>query len=535
MKPIRQIDTFMEDEEGATLVLWGVMFILLFGLVAMSFDMGRIGVTRSELQSYADHVALAAAGELDGELGARDRATQAAEDLIQDFQTYGSGGHLLSGAADFTITFHNNLPDKLLGATQFVALGDEDAEYVRVQVTQQTVPLTFANAFAAMTGGTPPNNTANAFAVAGMSSYTCNALQIFFCLPEKENADGTTTPGDESNLQPGAQILLVAGDAGDRWGAGNWGFISEESLQINPSGPCGDLIGKGTGPLLRCVLGAMGPIAGCIKDNTFNTETGKKKGITGNSINTRFDRYWDSMNNADQHPENIYAPAPIITSNQVHNSLEEQTGKCLKKNDFVDLTELDPSIDTETMGFPRDECFYDGDCQVGNDFDPSGRFGEPNTWDVTAYLEKNYGSVDNAVTALGFADAASILAANRYDIYVAEIDNLTGTGGIPHAGSPVEQSGLPQCNTPATSSGPVGAERREMLAAGVYCGAHDGYSGINGSETGVRSEMVIRFFITEPVDVDSSSLDIWGEIIEVIPSNDPYQTSIFREVPQLVD
>ena len=38
---------FAKDEEGATLVLWAVMFILLFGLVAMSFDVGRVGVTRS--------------------------------------------------------------------------------------------------------------------------------------------------------------------------------------------------------------------------------------------------------------------------------------------------------------------------------------------------------------------------------------------------------------------------------------------------------------------------------------------------------
>ena len=94
MKLIRQLHEFKEDEEGATLVLWGVMFIILFGLVAMSFDMGRIGVTRSELQAYADHAALAAAGELTGAPGSRAKAEAAARELITDFQTFGSGGQM---------------------------------------------------------------------------------------------------------------------------------------------------------------------------------------------------------------------------------------------------------------------------------------------------------------------------------------------------------------------------------------------------------------------------------------------------------
>ena len=580
MKLIRQLHEFKEDEEGATLVLWGVMFIILFGLVAMSFDMGRIGVTRSELQSYADHVALAAAGELDGETGARARAIQAAEDLIVDFQTYGAGGQVLSGNTDFSITFHNNLPDRLLGATQFVAAGDADAEYVRVQATQQTVPLTFANAFAAMTGGTPPNNNANAFAVAGMSSFTCNAVQILFCLPEQTTTDseGNTTstldPNYKTTIAPGSQILLVAGESGEQWGPGNWGFIDTDSIGINMSGPCADLVGPGknTGPLLRCILGAAGPVGGCISGDAIDTETGKKEGITGNSINTRFGYYFDSMNKADEVVGNIYAPAPVVTNNLVHKSGIEPNA-CMKKNDLVEVTSL-PVDDQTTMGFPRDWCFYETvpgnlgtkpagvDCSVGADVDPSFRFGD-GEWDVVSYLATNYSDVPRDADGNGITDAAfttatanayttlstfnaalpaDMMDATRHGIYLAEIGYITDSGlpgsvnGLPGAGTPKQQSGLPTCGSTAFPNGTsTGADRREMLAVGVHCGGHDGGSGINGSETGVNMEVIVRFFLTEPVDTDKSSLDIWGEVIEFIERDDVYNISIFREVPQLVD
>lgn len=68
------------------LVIWGVSFAVLFGIVALSFDLGRIAVTQTELQAYADNVALAAAGELDGKDDAIDRATAAAANLIADRQ-----------------------------------------------------------------------------------------------------------------------------------------------------------------------------------------------------------------------------------------------------------------------------------------------------------------------------------------------------------------------------------------------------------------------------------------------------------------
>jgi Flp pilus assembly protein TadG len=94
-----RIKGFWLDQSGAILVFWGVSLAVLLGMVAISFDVGRMAATQSELQSYADHVALAAAGELDGRSTAITRATAAAANLVTDRQTYGSGAQTLAGAS----------------------------------------------------------------------------------------------------------------------------------------------------------------------------------------------------------------------------------------------------------------------------------------------------------------------------------------------------------------------------------------------------------------------------------------------------
>ena len=93
---------FRTDETGAVLVLWGLAFGVFLGLVALTFDLGRLSITQTELQSYADSVALAAAGELDGGDGAIARATAAAAAAIADSQTFGTGAQALS-SADYTV------------------------------------------------------------------------------------------------------------------------------------------------------------------------------------------------------------------------------------------------------------------------------------------------------------------------------------------------------------------------------------------------------------------------------------------------
>ena len=60
MTPAAQIRTGLKDDEGAIIIFWAVTLVVVLGIVALSFDFGQKASTQSELQSYADQVALAA-------------------------------------------------------------------------------------------------------------------------------------------------------------------------------------------------------------------------------------------------------------------------------------------------------------------------------------------------------------------------------------------------------------------------------------------------------------------------------------------
>ena len=102
---------FTTDENGAALIFVAVCLTAMLGFAALTFDVGRVAATQSDMQAYADHVALAAAGELDGKANARDRAQAAAEQAIQDSQVFGTlEGQVLDGTNDFTLRFLKALP-----------------------------------------------------------------------------------------------------------------------------------------------------------------------------------------------------------------------------------------------------------------------------------------------------------------------------------------------------------------------------------------------------------------------------------------
>ncbi|TNC59232.1 pilus assembly protein TadG-related protein, partial [Rubellimicrobium roseum] len=74
---MRRFRDLRQDEEGTFIVFFALALAALLGMIALSFDLGRVASTQAELQSFADNVALAAAGELDGGSDAITRAQAA--------------------------------------------------------------------------------------------------------------------------------------------------------------------------------------------------------------------------------------------------------------------------------------------------------------------------------------------------------------------------------------------------------------------------------------------------------------------------
>ncbi len=458
----KSIKALMSAEDGAILAIWGVSFAVLFGIVALSFDLGRIGITRTELQSFADQVALAAAGELDGKSDAITRATAAAENLISDRKTFGSGSETLAGSGDFTLTFLSDLPASDTAATTATTTDPAQAAFVRVDVNPSTVGLTFGAAFNALTDTAAPDIVARAYAIAGFTQYACDVTPLMFCLP--------STP-----LVPGMMINMRSGGNGASWGAGDFGFLDPSKFLVDTEGPCA---GKNGVNLDACLIGAIGSITQCFAQRGVDIEPGQKVGIEDAIFNVRFDIYKAIMNGEKNDPD--YAPAPNVIKGIIPNSPGNQ---CIGNSEV---------ISPNTLGLPRDTCLVGGTC---------GRFGDGD-WAAgrVDYVNANYGGVDPHGSAT-----------TRYEYYLAEIAAAASPSAAILTGR--AETGRPICSNNQSND----PERRVVIAAAIDCVANP----INGAETDVPVEDFYRLFLTEPVGDDGATpptVDIWAEMVGIASS-----------------
>lgn len=475
------------DENGAILVFWAFALAAMLGLAALSFDLGRIASTQSELQSFADNVALAAAGELDGQPDSIDRATEAAQTLIADSQTFGQGGRDLSGPDDYTLTFFTTLPPS--DQTALAATGTNDprrARYVRVTVTERTVDTPFAAAMAVLMGNVRNAAQVGATAVAGYSAYACDITPLMFCVPSGWQG------GD---AERGNMILLRTSGQGAGWGPGNFGFLDPTTtLELDGSGPCAGLNGA---QLYRCLVGAEGSISSCVRtDAGVDTDPGQANGLR-DAFNIRFDIYPNSMSNKDI--ADHYRPAPNVIKGRVRNNNQA----CI-----TNANQSNPS--PNTISLPRDNCFASGSCAQGN------RFGNGN-WNRNLYVSTNH----NGVVPSGF----NMANGTRYEMYLAEIAQAAG-GPILPAGK-AENRGLPACEATPSSD----PDRRVVIAAAIDCGTY----GVQGRARNVPVQEYVRLFITEPVGLDSpSSMDFYVEVVGTAGRGDGSSTTgVFQDFVQL--
>ncbi len=498
LKQIRQ------DEAGTVAVIWAMALVMVFGLMALSFDFGKISATHSELQTFADNVALAAAGELDGKTDAITRATAAAANLIADTQSFGTANAALN-SADYTLTFYSDLPaldTSPLDPTD-ITTDPEEAIFASVAVQPHTIDLLFTSVASFLSGGA--NNISATFAATAVAGYTqaaCDLTPVMFCLPQ--DAGGNT-------IFPvmGDMILLRSGGQGAGWGPGDFGWL-DPTVYADLGGTCS---GQSGNNLLRCLVGAIQNKTQCVNQRGVDTEPGQKVGIEDAALNTRFDIYKGSMASAKNDPN--YAPAPNVISGYKQNCNPNKTAS------------------TNTKRMPRNDCFTSGTCsRFGQGYIPA------TSANYAQYMDMNFGdgdgiyepSGDDATGAFVAGQGAEgAYAGTRYGQYLNEI--AYGNNGPIIQAPGKEENGYKMCATVP----PTGPERRVIIAAAIDCQANP----INGKETGVPVEKFYEMFITEPIGNNGASpptLDIYVEVIGEA-GGDGYGSAgpggIFRDVVQL--
>ncbi|WP_068109049.1 pilus assembly protein TadG-related protein [Tropicimonas marinistellae] len=464
MKPFRTLRDLHREEDGTILVFWGVSLGVLLGIVALSFDLGRVGITQTEMQSFTDHVALAAAGELDGRTDSIDRARSAAANFIVDRKSFGDGDSTLAGTADYTLTFFETLPSSDLSALTDVATDPRDAAFVRVTATASTVEMTFAAAFSALTGASVEDRAVGATAVAGFTMFACDITPMMFCVP------GPTWEADKNR---GQTVALRAGGNGAAWGPGDFGFLDvADGVYVDPNGPCAGMKSR---ELDRCLLGAVGNITQCFAKNGVDTEPGQRVGIEDAAINVRFDIFSANMKKFSSNPD--YAPAPNAIDGILTEGCKAELNVVSNKDDTPLSVPLPPD-----------------DCMPG-----CGRFGDGN-WSVgrATYEDINYDGANPTGLPAG---------ATRHQYYLKEIE-MHGGALSTEALLPADndETGRPQC-APQAAADP---DRRVIIAAGIDCIGNE----IQGKAADVPVQEFVKIFLVQPGKVSGEKkFDIYGEIV----------------------
>ena len=464
-----RLRSFANAEDGAVLVLWALFLAVAFGFLALSFDLGRVASTQSEMQSFADQVALASAGELDGRPDAITRATAAAAGLIRDSQTYAVGATLLGGAGDYTLTFLSTLPTDDRAAATAATTDARLARYVRVQVAQRTVRTPFAAVNAALTGNPTTNVQSNvtATATAGMTSWACDVTPLMFCVP---NASWRAS----ANI--GNQILLRSGGGSAAWGPGNFGFLDVTSLPVDATGPCA---GLNAAQLYRCLVGAERGITACIRtDAGVDTQTGQRVGLA-EAFNTRFDIYIGSMSGQRTNP--AYRPAP----NTVQGTRPTASGNGNGNNNSAICRANNPAA-SNALPLPRD-----------TGLSTNNRFGN-GSWNRASYVATNHANIYPPGTSA---------TSTRYRMYLAEITAARARTAPSNVPLPTRnETGAPMCHASGPTSDP---DRRIVIAAAIDCTS----TPISGNTRNVVPLEYVKLFMTEPVRSAGSDTDIVVEVV----------------------
>ena len=344
---------FARDESGSLLVFFVVSIVAILGIMALSFDMGRRASTQTDMQSFADNVALAAAGELDGQPDSITRARTAAQEVIVAAnEALKAGASGTNGTLSFNpatdLVFYDDLPPSdtpgsfavgALSASKYVLPSDaafvttnpSRAQYVGVRRAAVNVGWLVANVFG---NANLPDEAVGAIAIAGNAGYACDFAPLMVCLPRDAS-------GNSAQLQEGQSVRVATSGNSAAWNPGEFGFLDVSDIPNGVSGPC---TMNNEAQKQACLLARR--LTGCFQSGAVDIQPGQRTGQEYAQFNMPFGVYSGSMGQHSGDP--VYAMGPHAIS-----GLTIRSNNCNVQNN---------APPTGTMAFPEDDCQVANNC-----------------------------------------------------------------------------------------------------------------------------------------------------------------------------
>jgi Flp pilus assembly protein TadG len=285
-------------QRGAVAIIVALMIVVLVGFIGLALDLGKLYVSKSELQNRADSCALAAARDLTGAtpLSVSEAAgyTSAARNLVL-FQ--GNLAQQPGITSSESVTYSDSLSNPFLDKGS-VTYALNTIKYVKCQVSRGGIANWFAQVLNALPGTSIGPSTVAAFAVATTTSaQTTCAIPVYICKP------GTATPPAPSSYAIGDWLTAKVGTSGGGvYGGGNFGWADLSGGSGNTPALDSQLQGAGQCnlPALGSQIGTTGNKASLADawNSRFGVTTNKTYGVTDFTGFAYTSTTWTAQNNA---------------------------------------------------------------------------------------------------------------------------------------------------------------------------------------------------------------------------------------------
>lgn len=259
-------------QRGAVSILVALMLAVLIGFVGLALDLGKLYVTRSELQNSADACALAAARDL---TGAINLSVPEAAGITAGHLNYALFEQFpVQMQTNSNVTFSDSLSNPFQPKNAIAS--PSSIKYVKCTTSRTGIVNWFIQTLNLVPGVTVANASVSATAVAtvGAAQTTC-AIPVFICKAGTQ----TSPPVAGATYNIGDWLSAKTGSP-PSFGAGNFGWSA-----LDGSNSASSIANELTGNY--CALPATGSQVGTPGD----------KAATTNAYNTRFGIYANPYKN----------------------------------------------------------------------------------------------------------------------------------------------------------------------------------------------------------------------------------------------
>jgi Flp pilus assembly protein TadG len=458
MSEPRFLVDFARDRSAAIAPLYALALFGLIMIAGVGWDYSRMATMDSELQNAADQAALAAATQLTGITGARQRAQDAATTY---FATAGSawanetklsndGDGRTVGGLSFEFFQSWNHTTDVPGPA---ATSDANARYVRVTVAGR-------EAFYALTaiGGLASSGDMGANAVATLESAACNIPPVMVCAP-------TGDAGWPRASDIGVAVDMREGpQSSTNFTAGNFDLLNIDYTNVAQSDQ-------------NRTLGLNSDLLGC-SGGQLQTDPGRRT-PQSTAVNTRFGIY-PKGNDFSCQANGSFCPAQVTRNNliravTVNGNGNNDTCANTAGGTLIPYTDI-PGGGVPEQGFPLDTCQSLGLAGCLS-------FGD-GAWPVDTYLNNIHGT--NSASTPGL-DADGNGRITRYEVYNWERANPSRTTSrelrrvttrSPNRTTLYCSAPLPIAGTPVVPS-TTQKDRRLLTMAVVDCAGNNGQFDVN--------------------------------------------------------